>query len=48
MPKYRQIVSIQYFNMAGQRLNGPKDANIVIRRIIYDDGTAESRKITRK
>lgn len=48
MPKYKQIVSIQYFNMAGQRLNGPKDANIVIRRIIYDDGTIESRKMIKQ
>ena len=45
MQKNRQIASIQYFNMSGQRLSSPKDEHIVIRRIIYDDGTVESRKM---
>ena len=45
LPKYRQIISIQYYNMSGLLLNGPHDSSIVIRRIIYDDGTVESKKI---
>ena len=45
LPKHRQIASIQYYNLSGQRLSSPTDAGIVIRRIVYDDGTAESRKM---
>lgn len=44
LPQHHQIASIQYFNLSGQRLSSPNDANIVIRRIIYDDGTVENRK----
>lgn len=41
-------VIIQYYNLNGQRLSHPEDAPIVIRRIIYSDGTTESKKIIRK
>ena len=47
VPRHRQIQTIQYYNLSGQRLNGPHDAPIVIQRIIYDDGTAEARKLRR-
>ena len=45
IPRARQIISIQYYNLAGQRLSDPGKARIVIRRILYDDGSVESRKI---
>ena len=45
LPQHRQIASIQYYNLAGQRISGPTDASIVIRRIVYDDGTVESKKM---
>ena len=37
LPQHRQIASIQYYNLAGQRISGPTDASIVIRRIVYDE-----------
>ena len=42
---HRQIMSIEYYNLSGQRLSGPNEARILIRRIVYDDGTVESRKM---
>jgi hypothetical protein len=45
VPRARQIISIQYYNLAGQRLSDPGKAQIFIRKIIYDDGSVESRKI---
>lgn len=44
---HRQIKSIKYYNLSGQRLSGPDQTHIFIRRIMYDDGTVESRKMTR-
>ena len=38
-------VVVQYYSLSGQRLSGPTDASIVVRRIIYSDGTTESTKI---
>ena len=38
-------VVVQYYSLSGQRLGGPTDASIVVRRIIYSDGTTESTKI---
>ncbi|MCR4834966.1 MAG: lamin tail domain-containing protein [Bacteroidaceae bacterium] len=38
-------VIVQYYSLSGQRLSGPTDASIVVRRIIYSDGTTESTKI---
>lgn len=45
LPHHRQIASIQYYNLSGARLSNPTDASIVIRRIIYDDGSIESKKM---
>lgn len=44
--RHRQILTIHYYNMAGQRINGPQGAHVFIRRIVYDDGSVETRKIT--
>ena len=48
LAQHRQIVSIQYYNLNGQRLNNPSNTHIFIRRIIYDDGSVESKKITKE
>ena len=45
LPQHRQIKNIQYYNLNGQRLQDPGRLRIFIRRIIYDDGTSESKKI---
>lgn len=45
LPHHRQITCIQYYNLAGQPISSPNNAGIVIRRIVYDDGTVESEKI---
>ena len=39
-------VLVQYYNLNGQQLRHPHDAPIVIRRIIYSDGTTESTKMS--
>jgi hypothetical protein len=44
---HRQIISIEYYNLSGQRLTDLSKAHIFIRRIIYDDGSVESKKITK-
>ena len=41
-----QIADIQYYNLNGQRLSSSTDARIIIRRIIYTDGTTESKKMS--
>ncbi len=41
-----QIADIQYYNLNGQRLSRSTDARIFIRRIIYTDGTTESKKMS--
>ena len=41
-----QIADIQYYNLNGQRLSRSTDARIIIRRIIYTDGTTESKKMS--
>lgn len=48
LPRHRQIKSIQYYNLSGQRLADTSNTTIFIRRIIYDDGTTESKKMTKK
>lgn len=45
--KNRQIVTIQYYNLNGQRISNPGNLHLFIRRIIYDDGSVESKKITK-
>ena len=47
LPHQQQIVSIQYYNLSGQRLTDLSKVHIFIRRIIYDDGSVESKKITK-
>lgn len=46
--KHRQIVTIQYYNLNGQRIIGPSQTHIFIRRIVYNDGTTESTRIIRQ
>ena len=43
----RQIVTIQYYNLNGQQIANPENLHLFIRRIIYDDGSVESKKITK-
>lgn len=45
LPRARQIVSIRYYNLSGQQISDPAKTHIFIRRIIYDDGSVESKKI---
>ncbi|MBO7067245.1 MAG: lamin tail domain-containing protein [Bacteroidaceae bacterium] len=45
LPQHRQIISIQYYNLNGQRLQNITGVRILIRQIIYDDGTVESKMI---
>ena len=44
----RGEVIVQYYNLSGQRLRQPTDAPIVIRRIIYPDGTTKSIKMSNR
>lgn len=46
LPEHRQILKVEYYNMNGQRLSDPRQAPIIIRRIVYDDGSVESKKIS--
>lgn len=46
LPRHRQIAAIQYYNLNGQRIHSPTaTTSLYIRRIVYDDGTMESRKV---
>ena len=45
LAQHHQIISIQYYNLSGQQLSNPSKTQIFIRRIVYDDGTTESKKI---
>ena len=44
----RGEVSIQYYNLNGQRLRHPEEAPVFIRRIIYSDGTVETTKMSNR
>ena len=43
----RQIVTIQYYNLNGQQIANPENIHLFIRKIIYDDGSVKSKKITK-